>query len=266
MRSRSSAERRSASALSSVRLSSFAASPKALRSAGGTSRIPLRSFPTAPSLPSTSRSMRASSGASRAAPMASSACSRIGASSVRARSALTGSSGGGRGRGARRARDLDQLVEGRRVVDSELGELLPVQLDAALLQAIDEGRVGRAARPHRGADARDPERAILALLRAPVARAVGPGAHDRLVHRAPQARAAAPEPLGALEVALLLATAGSPEGDAYHGLGSHHLLDQARPHALEHQRPAERAPRLAGVGGVHVAAPGLRTQHLPVLA
>src|SRR6185503_3155399 len=174
--------RRSSSAPASTRLSSFAASPKALRSSGGTSRIEDRSFPTAPSLPSTSRSMRASSGTSRAAPMAASACSRRGHSRGWARSALT-ASGGRDGGGTRGPRDLDQLIESRRIVGRQLRELLAVQLHAALLHAVDEGRVGNAARARRGIDARDPQRPVLALLLVTVACAVGPGAHDRLVHR-----------------------------------------------------------------------------------
>src|SRR5262245_28080972 len=49
-------------------------------------------------------------------------------------------------------------------------------------------------------------------------------------------------------------------------LRSHHLLDQAGPHALQHQRLAQRAALLAGVRGVHVTAGVLRAQHLAVLA
>src|SRR5262245_37961038 len=218
------------------------------------------SLPTAPSLPRNSRSTRASSGAAPAAAMAASA-----RRSSSPRSALT-LLARRRGRGTGRARELDQLVERGRVLHGELGELFPVQLDPALLQAVDEGRVGEPARARGRVDARDPQRAVLALLAVTVARAVGQRAHDRLVDRAPQARAAAPETLGAPEVAGLLVPAGCPVGCAYHGLGPHHLAEEPRPHAGDHERLAQGAPLLPGVRRVHVAARVLGAQHLAALA
>src|SRR5688572_7579226 len=82
---------------------------------------------------------------------------------------------------------FDHRVEGGRIVDRQLGELLAIQTDAGLLQAVDELRVAESPHARRGVDADDPQPPELPLLLPAVASAVRPGAVERLDDRAPQA-------------------------------------------------------------------------------
>ena len=62
---------------------------------------------------------------------------------------------------------LGLLADGakcRRVVHGEVGEDLAVDLDAGLVQPVDHAAVGQAVHAGRGVDARDPQRAEVALL------------------------------------------------------------------------------------------------------
>ncbi len=59
---------------------------------------------------------------------------------------------------------VGQLGEARGVVDGDVGEDLAVELDAGLLEPVDELRVAGAVELGGGGDADNPERAELALL------------------------------------------------------------------------------------------------------
>src|SRR6476619_1967098 len=72
--------------------------------------------------------------------------------------------------------DLGQPTEGVRVAYGEVRQDLPVDLDAALLEARHETAVAQTVDPRGRVDARDPERAELRLLLAPVAVGVPHGA------------------------------------------------------------------------------------------
>src|SRR3954471_23569914 len=63
----------------------------------------------------------------------------------------------------------DQLREGRRLLAGEVGQDLAVDLDAGLLDAVHELRIGEAVLAHAGIDALDPQTAEIALLGAAVA-------------------------------------------------------------------------------------------------
>src|SRR3990172_4830959 len=93
---------------------------------------------------------------------------------------------------------LHQAGEGGRVGDRQLGQDLPVERDAGLLEAVHERRVRQPERPAAGVDPDDPERAELALLRAAIAVGEGEGAGDGLGRGAVEATAAAPLPLSLL--------------------------------------------------------------------
>src|SRR4051812_35372428 len=57
-----------------------------------------------------------------------------------------------------------QLAEARRILQGDVGKHFAVELDAGLLQSVDEVAVGKAVQAGGGADADDPDRAVLALL------------------------------------------------------------------------------------------------------
>src|SRR4051812_11643575 len=63
----------------------------------------------------------------------------------------------------------DQLREGRRLLAGQVREHLAVDLDAGLLDAVHELRVGETVLTHAGIDALDPQAAEIALLGAAVA-------------------------------------------------------------------------------------------------
>src|SRR3954470_9836161 len=67
------------------------------------------------------------------------------------------------------AGDLDEGGESGGLGDRQLGEVLAVDLDAGGLQTLDEAVVGHAVGAGGRVDALDPERAKVALARAPVA-------------------------------------------------------------------------------------------------
>src|SRR5512138_1883991 len=78
---------------------------------------------------------------------------------------------------------LGEPAEGVGVPYREVGEDLPVDLDAALLEPGHQAAVAQAVDACRRIDARDPERAELRLLLAPVAIRVSHGALGRLLRR-----------------------------------------------------------------------------------
>src|SRR5262249_19150246 len=69
----------------------------------------------------------------------------------------------------------------RRVVHGEIGEHLAIDFEAGLHQAVDQSAVGQAIDARGRVDARNPERAELALLRAPVAIRILAGLDDGLL-------------------------------------------------------------------------------------
>src|SRR5690606_33390399 len=95
--------------------------------------------------------------------------------------------------------DLDELGEGRRVVDRELGEHAAVDLDTRGLEALDEAVVGHALGADRSVDALDPQPAEVTLARLAVAVVVGERVGDLLLGLAVQARTLAAVAAGALE-------------------------------------------------------------------
>src|ERR1700723_1893179 len=85
------------------------------------------------------------------------------------------------GRGFRNflLRRFPQGGETRRVAHSHISENFPVELDSAYLQAVNQLAVGDAVVTRCCADALNPQRAVVALARAPVAIAVT----QRAIHR-----------------------------------------------------------------------------------
>src|SRR6266850_5596446 len=74
--------------------------------------------------------------------------------------------------------------ESRHVMYREVGEHLAIDGEARLVQPVDERAVAHPAQTRRGVDARDPQRAELALLLAPAAIGVLARLDDRLLGRA----------------------------------------------------------------------------------
>src|SRR5438034_11172646 len=72
------------------------------------------------------------------------------------------------------ARDFDDLLEGVRVAEREVGEDLPIDADLGLGQGRDQLRVGDADLPGGGVDARDPQAAEVRLPLAAVEPGVAP--------------------------------------------------------------------------------------------
>src|SRR5215208_7909678 len=112
----------------------------------------------------------------------------------------------------------------------DVGEHLAVDLDAGLVEAVDELRVAHALAPRRRVDADDPKAPEVALSVAPIAVGVLTGPHDLLVGE-PVARVLAPPvALGLLEDLLLAPLAGDGVGRAGHDLLA--LARQQRADAL----------------------------------
>src|SRR5258705_10356633 len=260
--SASNSSRRRASAASIPCFSRLTPWPAALRLSGGivgraAKRASTRAFDSRSSPRSAARS-GASAMRSRA-PASRVSRSRLGSATTAALLERPARSG------PRRPRLVHEQIERGRIVDRELGELLAVEIDRGLLQPVDERRVAHPAQPRRRVDADDPQAPELALLRATVARRVGPGAEERLAHRAPQLAAASEEALRLLEVPALLAPPGSTHRDACHGSGIQHALRERRPRGVQDHAPAQLATGLAVVRRLHVAAAGMAALHLPAL-
>src|SRR5690349_21617082 len=113
--------------------------------------------------------------------------------------------------------DLGQPAEGVRVAYGEIGQDLPVDLDAALLEARDQPAVAQAVDAGRRVDPGDPQRAKLRLLLAPVAVGIPHGALGRFLRRLVQLAPAAARTLGGLHDLLLPGVVGDTVLDARHG-------------------------------------------------
>src|SRR5699024_2860257 len=104
--------------------------------------------------------------------------------------------------------DLDQVREGGRVVDGELGEHATVDLDTGGLEALDETVVGHAVGAGAGVDALDPEATEVTLALATVTVAVDQRMEDRFLGLAVQAPARSAVAAGAARAGAALAATG----------------------------------------------------------
>src|SRR6516165_8163098 len=173
---RSSAARCASMADCSCSFASLMRAPAAGRAAAGSAPRALSCSVSSPFLPS--QCTRASSSAARSAHAATAAS----ASCVRAvRSAKSGLPSADPEGGLSLLR---QRAKGCRVVHRDVGEHLAVDLDASLVQSVDDAAVGEAVDTRRRIDARDPERTELALVLPPVAIGVLPRLDDGLLRRA----------------------------------------------------------------------------------
>src|SRR5262252_2469343 len=175
MRACSSAARRASMADCSCSFASLMRAPAAGRSAAGSAPSAFSCSVSAPFFPS--QRTRASSSAARSPHAATSAS----ASCVRAvRSAKSGLPSADTEGGLCLLR---QSAERRRVVHGDVGEHLAVDLDASLVQSVDDAAVGKSVDSGGGVDARDPQRAEFALVLPPVAVRILPRLDDRLLRR-----------------------------------------------------------------------------------
>src|SRR6516164_424103 len=173
---RSSAARRASIAACSSSFASLMRAPAAGRSAAGSAPSALSCSVSTPFFPS--QRTRASSSAARsphAATSASASCVRT------VRSAKSGLPSADPEGGLCLLRER---TERRGVVHRDIGEHLAVDLDAGFVQSVDDATVGESVDTRRRVDARDPERAELALVLPPVAVGVLPCLDDGLLRRA----------------------------------------------------------------------------------
>src|SRR5438552_14069409 len=118
----------------------------------------------------------------------------------------------------RRARRRGALRDsGKRlwVGDGDVGQHLPVERDARLLEAVDEPRVRHAVDAGGGVDAGDPERAEVPAAHAAAAGRLHQAALDGLDRALVAAVAPAAETLGELEDSISTATCLEPTLDAH---------------------------------------------------
>src|ERR1051326_3691991 len=152
------------------------------------------------------------------------------------------------------------LGERRLVHHREIGEHLAGDVDLRLLQPRHEARVGHAELAHRGVDARDPERADLALLLPAIAVGVLPRLHQRLLGDAVDVLPAAAEPLRLLEDFLVARTRRYASLDSWHGAPSarvrQHAADRRRIGMIDRAGAAQLALRLRLLLGEDVAPVG----------
>ncbi len=96
-----------------------------------------------------------------------------------------------------------------RLVDRHVGQDLAVDLDAGLVQAVDETAIGQAVLADGGVDALDPERAEIALAALAVAVGILHRLVDGLLGDADGILAAAVKTLGGLQNFLVLGVGGN---------------------------------------------------------
>src|SRR4051794_26903598 len=104
------------------------------------------------------------------------------------------------------AGDFDDLLEGVRVAEREVGQDLPVDADLGLGEGRDQLRVRDANLPGSGVDAGDPQAAEVALPLATVEPGVAPLAMDGLYGRLPELGPTTAEPLRVLANAVAAAS------------------------------------------------------------
>src|SRR5690606_29194073 len=169
----SSARRRASQRSWMVRLAPLIAWPAAGRSAGGRLPSAFRRSVSTPFLPSHATRPASSAGRSSADSMSevAGATSSSGPCIAR-RSGLLLEAG---------LRLRRNGAERLRVVHGDVRQHLAVDVDLRLVQPVDEAAVGQPVQARRGVDARDPERAEIALALAPVAVGVLPRLDDGLL-------------------------------------------------------------------------------------
>ena len=94
-------------------------------------------------------------------------------------------------------------------MDGEIGENLAVDLDAGLVEAVDETAIGQAVLADGGIDALDPQRTEIALAGLPVARRILHRFLDGLLGDADGVLATAIKALGGLHNLLVLGVGGN---------------------------------------------------------
>jgi len=110
----------------------------------------------------------------------------------------------------------DQFGEHFRILVGDLGEHFAVQLDVALVQAVDQPRVGRAVQPGGGVDPDLLESAVVALLQPAVAVGIGAGLDRRDLSEAELALASPHHALGAGHDVLAALDVVGPSFNAWH--------------------------------------------------
>src|SRR5580693_3158630 len=135
----------------------------------------------------------------------------------------------------------DDRLEGRRLVDGEVGQNLAVDHDAGLVEARDEAAVIEPERAHRRIEALDPQRPEGALLPLAVAEGVLVCLLDRLLGDADRILAPAVIALGGLEDLLVLGMGGDAAFDACHE--SSPLSDEKRIAAEPRDRTFSRSAK-----------------------
>src|SRR5215472_2660926 len=173
---RSSAARRASIAVCTCSFTWLMRAPAAGRPAAGSAPSAFSCSVSTPFLPS--QCTRASSSAVRSAHAATAASASC------ARSVRSTKSGPPSAHAEGGLCLLRQRTEGRGVVHRDVGEHLAVDLDAGLVQSVDDAAVGKAVDTRRRVDARDPQRAELTLVLPPVAVGVLPRLDDGLLRRA----------------------------------------------------------------------------------
>src|SRR5262249_29335741 len=195
---RSSAWRRARKSASMRSFAALARSPAGPRSAGGSAPMPCSSAASALFLPRKRERTWASAGRPSASAIARSAsaasASRLRSSSPMRRPLRLGELGLGAG---------DQLGERLRIGGGEIRQVLAVDLDARLVEAVHQLAVGERVLAGSGVDARDPQAAELALALLAVAVRVDPGALDGLAGHPEQPAARSVVALGLLQDAVV---------------------------------------------------------------
>src|SRR5438128_3384915 len=111
---------------------------------------------------------------------------------------------------------VGDLVERGRIVNRDLGQRLPVQLDVGVLQAANELTVAQATHSAGGVDADDPQPAEFALADPAVTESVTPSPDERDQRLAVEVMAALAETLRQLARPLATALQGDAAACTYH--------------------------------------------------
>src|SRR4051812_2676087 len=111
----------------------------------------------------------------------------------------------------------------------QIGEHLAIEVDRCFLQTVHERGIRETALAGSGIDARDPQRAKLALAHTPVAVGILPRLHHRFVGDAPDILTAAAETLGRIQYFLVTRSCRYATLDSWHGV----LLLGVRQHGFD---------------------------------
>src|SRR6266571_1251963 len=138
--------------------------------------------------------------------------------------------------------DLRQLLKRRRVLHGEIGQNLPVDLDARFAQAVHQAVVRQRVQSRGRVDARDPKAAELDLLRPAIAVGVLRRALGRLLRGFPEFAAPAPVPLGELHDFVLALQPRNVAFDARHGISLRQQQALEAAVGMRHQRRLPQVP------------------------